>query len=134
MEDWYYLEGKNLEQKCQGSGKYLATPGGMENGPFFTKDQLYAMKHVPSCESPRDPVNSCKKSRTRANSSMSEPHTGDFERKYYITSHNRSHNESVLSGTPRKDHPLSQYARSALNYADLEGEMQLERTKSLNLQ
>lgn len=40
----------------------------------------------------------------------------------------------MFSETPRKDHPFSQYASPALNYADLEGEMQLERTKALNLQ
>jgi hypothetical protein len=81
MEDWYYLEGTNLEQKCQSFGKYFATPEGMENGPFFTKGQLLAMKDAPQCESLRDPINSWKKIRTRANSLMSESHTTDFERK-----------------------------------------------------
>jgi hypothetical protein len=40
----------------------------------------------------------------------------------------------VFSGTPRRYHPFSHYASPALNYADLEGEKQLERTKALNLQ
>lgn len=125
MEDWYYLEGKSLEQKCQGFEKYDTCPEGMENGPFFTKSQLKAMK---------DPASIRKKSSTRANSSNAESHSGVFEFKHLHTSQSRSNDNSVLAGTAQKGQMLSRFSSPELNLADWAGEMQLERTKAINLE
>jgi hypothetical protein len=82
----------------------------------------------------KDPVGIPKKRSTGANLSNTGSHSGVYEVKHLHTSQSRSNDNSVLSETPHKSQMLSGFSNPELNLADWEGKMQLERTKTINLE